>query len=140
MPLSKYLLYCHATVSVRLLVGYHRLEQIVPHMNVQQSHPFRSHLNPNQSFFGSTCVRIRVVFGITGWEFCVTVIGTISSVVSCCSMREIKSTCYQRSCTSRYMKIVLLMVDLNLSCCEGLNSFPSFQLMSGRVLRSASLF
>ena len=51
MPLSKYLLYCHATVSVRLLVGCRRLEQIVPHMNVQQSHPFRSHLNPNQSCF-----------------------------------------------------------------------------------------
>ena len=48
MPLSKYLLYCHATVSVRLLVGCRRLEQIVPHMNVQQSHPFRSHLNPNE--------------------------------------------------------------------------------------------
>ena len=34
-------------------------------------------------------------------------------------MREIKSPCYQRSFTSRYMKIVLLKVDLNLSCCEG---------------------
>ena len=36
-------------------------------------------------------------------------------------MREIKSTCYQRSFTSRYMKIVLLKVDLNLSRCEGFN-------------------
>ena len=35
MPLSKSLLYCHATVSVHLLVGCRRLEQIVPHMNVQ---------------------------------------------------------------------------------------------------------
>ena len=51
MPLGKYLLHCHATVSVRLLVGCRRLEQIVPHMNVQQGHPFRSHLNPNQSCF-----------------------------------------------------------------------------------------
>ena len=51
MPLSKYLLYCHATVSIRLLVGCRHLEQIVPQMNVQQSHPFRSHLNPNQSCF-----------------------------------------------------------------------------------------
>ena len=33
---------------MRLLVGCRRLEQIVPHMNVQQSHPFRSHLNPKQ--------------------------------------------------------------------------------------------
>ena len=37
MPLSKYLLYCHATLSVRLVVGCRRLEQIIPHiiMNVQ---------------------------------------------------------------------------------------------------------
>ena len=28
MPLSKYLLYCHAIVSVHLLVGCRRLEQI----------------------------------------------------------------------------------------------------------------
>ena len=28
-------MYCHATVRVRLLVGCRRLEQIVPHMNVQ---------------------------------------------------------------------------------------------------------
>ena len=34
-------------------------------------------------------------------------------------MREIKRMCYQRSFTSRYMKIVLLKADLNLSCCEG---------------------
>ena len=30
MPLSTYLLYCHATVSVRLLVRCRRLEQIIP--------------------------------------------------------------------------------------------------------------
>ena len=36
-------------------------------------------------------------------------------------MREIKSTCYQRSFTARYMKIVLLKLNLNLSCCEGFN-------------------
>ena len=41
-------------------------------------------------------------------------------------MREIKSTCYQRSFTSRYMKIVLLKVDLNLSRCEGFDFIFSF--------------
>ena len=34
-------------------------------------------------------------------------------------MREIKSTCYQRSFTSRCMMIVLPRKHLNLSCCEG---------------------
>ena len=60
MPLSKYLLHCHATVSVRLLVGCRRMEQIVPHMNAQQSDPFRSHLNPNQSCFRKYLCRQRL--------------------------------------------------------------------------------
>ena len=73
------------------------------------------------------------------------------------SMREIKSTCYQRSFTSRYMKIVLLKVDLNLSCCEGFDfilffpvnvwkgiafSFPSlsFQCKKLTMLNKTSTF
>ena len=50
MPLSKYLLYCYATVNVRLLVGCRRLEQIVPHIN---------------KAIGFGVIQIRVVFGST---------------------------------------------------------------------------
>ena len=40
MPLSKYLLYCHAIVSVHLLVGCRRLEQIelLEHKNSVSEH------------------------------------------------------------------------------------------------------
>ena len=62
MPLSKYLLYCYATVNVRLLVGCRRLEQIVPNINKA----IRFGVIQIRVVFGSTCVRIRVVFGITG--------------------------------------------------------------------------
>ena len=62
MPLSKYLLYCYATVNERLLVGCRRLEQIVPHINKA----IRFGVIQIRVVLGSTCVRIRVVFGITG--------------------------------------------------------------------------
>ena len=137
MPLSKCLLYCHATVSVRLLVGCRRLEQIVPHTK-----PFVSE--------SSEC-KSELFSEVLGWEsesysesldrsyvsLSLAVFRSLFSVPVCEKSRARANSAALLPDTWRLFCLRWILICLAV---RDLTSFCSFQLISGRVLRSASLF
>ena len=130
MSLGKYILYCHATVSVRLLVRCCHLEQIVPH-----ECSTKPSISESSELFSEVLV----------WEPESDSESLDRSSVSL-SLELFLSLLRVPVCEksrARATSAALLPDTWRLFICLAVRdstSFSSFQLMSGRVFRTASLF